>query len=68
MGSAGSVTTLAGKSYSGYADGLGTNAAFNTLFGITVDNSGTVFASDFNNNMIRKVLSSGEGFGLFDEF
>ena len=61
------MTTLAGKSTSGYADGLGTNAAFYYINGLTVDSSGTVFAVDYSNNAIRKVLSSGEGFGLFDE-
>ncbi len=55
----GSVSTLAGKSIAGYADGVGSNAAFYGIYGLTVDSSGTVFAADSSNNMIRKVLSSG---------
>lgn len=55
----GSVSTLAGKSGTGYADGVGTNTAFNYINGLTVDSSDTVFAADLSNNVIRKVLSSG---------
>lgn len=40
----------------GYVDDSGLLAQFSTPQGITVDKSGNVFVSDFNNNRIRKVV------------
>jgi sugar lactone lactonase YvrE len=40
----------------GYADGSGTAAKFNNPQGICIAPSGSIFVSDFNNNMIRKVV------------
>ena len=40
----------------GYADGMGTSAKFSTPQGICITPSGGIFVSDFNNNMIRKVV------------
>ena len=40
----------------GYADGTGTAAQFNNPQGICITPSGSIFVSDFNNNMIRKVV------------
>jgi hypothetical protein len=51
----GSVTTIAGKGIPGYVDGDNTKALFNTLFGITVDNSGAVFVVDNGNKRVRKL-------------
>ena len=57
--SAGVVTTFAGSATSGFADGTGTSATFNTPFGITVDRLGTVYVSDIGNHNIRRITSAG---------
>jgi sugar lactone lactonase YvrE len=54
----GLVSTFAG-SVGGYADGVGTNAMFNSPLGIAVDSSSNLFVSDYSNHRIRKVSSSG---------
>ncbi len=40
----------------GYADGIGAAAKFNNPQGVCITPSGSIFVSDFNNNMIRKVV------------
>jgi serine/threonine protein kinase, bacterial len=54
----GLVSTLAGWSTGipGYADGMGTAAAFYNPIGIAVDMSGNVYVSDGENNRIRKII------------
>ena len=54
--SAGVVTTLAGSTTAGHADGTGTAASFWGPFGVAVDGSGTLYVADSNNNMIRKIV------------
>ena len=39
--------------------GVGTAASFNSIDSVVVDNFGNVYATDFNNNKIRKINSSG---------
>jgi hypothetical protein len=50
----GQVTTLAGSSR-GYSDGTGASAQFNSPFGVTVGNGGTLYVADLNNNRIRAI-------------
>jgi sugar lactone lactonase YvrE/Tfp pilus assembly protein PilE len=56
---AGVVSTLAGSSAYGFADGTGAAAQFLGLFGVAVDTSGTVYAGDAFNNRIRKISPEG---------
>jgi len=53
-------TVLAGSSTSGYLDGTGTNATFNTgKPGIVCDSSGNIYVVDSKNYLIRKVTPEG---------
>lgn len=52
---AGVTTTLAGNGSSGYADGIGSAARFNTPTGIAVGPNGRLYVSDNENNRIRVI-------------
>jgi sugar lactone lactonase YvrE len=57
--SGGVVTTLAGNTNSGYADGSGTEARFNSPDGVAVDSAGYVYVADYGNGCIRKISPEG---------
>ena len=59
MDPTGAVATLAGSFSSGFADGLGTAAAFSNPGGIAVDAAGFVYVADSGNNAVRKISPAG---------
>jgi sugar lactone lactonase YvrE len=54
MGTNWVVTTIAGGSFYGTNDGIGSAARFHTPAGIAVDGTGTLFVADTSNNRISK--------------
>jgi gliding motility-associated-like protein len=54
----GTVTTLAGSSGCGFADGSSTTAKFQVVNGITIDPSGNMYVID-ENDRVRKVTPNG---------
>jgi sugar lactone lactonase YvrE len=55
---AGNVSTLTGSN-AGYADGPIATAQFNGPRGLSIDKQGNFYVVDCNNNMIRKITTSG---------
>ncbi|MFZ6657394.1 hypothetical protein [Undibacterium sp. TJN19] len=53
------VTTLAGSGSTGSVDGSSTSASFDFPVGLAVDSSGTVYVSEQNSNLIRKIAATG---------
>ena len=56
---AGVVSTLAGSSTAGYADGKGTDARFTNPYGIAIDSNNILYVSDSDNDRIRKITADG---------
>jgi sugar lactone lactonase YvrE len=58
--SGGTVSTLAGQAgTSGYTNGTGAAALFNSPIGIALDQSGNLYVADSGNHVIRKVTAAG---------
>ena len=55
----GVVTTLAGNTHPGSANGKGTAASFAHPAGVAIDAEGNLFVADAGNNKIRKVSPDG---------
>ncbi len=56
----GTVTTIAGSAGNyGYTNATGTNAAFNSPQGISIDGSGNLYVADYLNNAVREVTTAG---------
>ena len=55
----GNVSTLAGTGASGFTDGDAATAQFNFPTGITVDDNGILFVTDFSNHSIRRIDTDG---------
>jgi hypothetical protein len=53
----GIVSTFAGSTTVGLEDGIGTNAKFSSISGITRDKNNNIFVTD--NNLLRKITSDG---------
>jgi serine/threonine-protein kinase len=53
------VTTLAGSTDAGSADGQGLDARFNLPTGIALDQSGNIYVADRGNSSIRKITPGG---------
>jgi glucose/arabinose dehydrogenase len=56
---AGVVTTIAGNGTNTFADGTGTNARFNSPFGIAVLSNGNLVVADGDNHRIRLITMPG---------
>ncbi|MBJ6762284.1 hypothetical protein JGU66_16060 [Myxococcaceae bacterium JPH2] len=53
------VTTLAGSTTAGSANGTGAAASFKGPMGIATDSQGNVYVAEFNNHLIRKITPAG---------
>lgn len=56
----GSVSTIAGTTSAGFANGSGSAARFNYPSGIAIGPDGVLYVADQDNNRIRKVTTSGD--------
>lgn len=56
----GNVSTFAGSGTSGFRDGSGTQAQFNSPNGLAFDSAGILYVADTENHKIRKIDMSGK--------
>jgi sugar lactone lactonase YvrE len=61
----GTVSTLAGSGWAGFADGAGAAAQFNDPYGIAVDGEGSIIIADNDNKRVRKITPDGTVSTLF---
>ena len=54
-----SVETVAGSTTKGYQDGAPINAKFDTPYDVDLDKFGNVYVADFNNSVVRKIMTNG---------
>lgn len=66
--STGWVSTLAGGSLAGLANGIGRNAGFTNVTGVCVDTNGNVYVADTGNNRIRKISPDTAKVGIADDW
>jgi streptogramin lyase len=59
ISNAGTVSTYAGTTISGYKDGALAVAQFASPVGLAIDKSKNIYVTDFGNNVIRKISSTG---------
>ena len=57
---AGMVTTFAGSSNVGYADGVSTMASFNSPWAITADRYGQLYVAEQSYGLIRLISPTGQ--------
>lgn len=57
--SGGTPEVFAGSGSVGAADGTGTEASFNSPYGLALDSQGRLYVADGNNGLIRMISSSG---------
>lgn len=55
----GMVTTFAGSHAAGFQNGTGTAASFNQPSAVALDGSGNLYVTEWNNNCVRKITSTG---------
>ena len=55
----GNVTTIAGDGTSGFVNGNGANARFNSPRGVALDNLGRIFVADTGNHAVRRIDTNG---------
>lgn len=51
----GMVSTVAGTGYAGFKNGASDTSMFNGLFGIMVNDSGTIYVTEYLNNDVRRI-------------
>lgn len=56
----GEVTTVAGNGTKGFVNGIGTEAVFNTPYGLVFDSQGYLYVSEAGNQVIRKISPTNE--------
>ena len=55
----GNVTTFVGSGTQGTSNGIGKNASFGAIGGVTMDAAGYLYVADLGNNLIRRVDATG---------